>query len=385
MEKHNDMNNKEKELELEEDVYEEEGGLEEDDVQEPNFDPKDINIGMERQALYTILSRMKLGMIDLNTEFQRSGNLWNAYYQSRLIESILLRFPLPAFYFDASDDDKWLVVDGLQRLWTLKRFIIDESLKLRGLNVLKDMNGKRYQQLPENMKLRINEFQVITFLIKPGTPKEVKYDVFNRINTGGLSLTSQEIRHALNQKVAAKFLKQLVYKDKEGKQYTSQYEAFIGVNDKRMAGRELILKHLAFRRVGWRQYKPSLQRFLDAEMERIEAGVDDALMQRTEELWRALEVAHRIFEDHAFSKSLATDSSRQRLNSSLFEVWSVLLAELTGEEQQALINQRDRIVSTFREILQDRDFSKAITTSTASRSNVALRFEYVESLIQNHL
>ena len=156
------MSQKEKELEIDEEIDNEEGG-EQEEIQEPNFDPKDIDIAVEQRALYNIISRMRSGMIDLNTEFQRSGNLWKPYYQSRLIESILLRFPLPAFYFDASDDDKWLVVDGLQRLWTLKRFIVDETLKLRGLEVLKDMNGLKYQDLPEKMKLRINEFQVITF------------------------------------------------------------------------------------------------------------------------------------------------------------------------------------------------------------------------------
>ncbi|WP_282778020.1 DUF262 domain-containing protein [Phaeodactylibacter xiamenensis] len=376
------MSHKEKELEIEEEVFIEEDEAEE--VRKPSFDPKDINITVEPKALFTILSRIRSGGIDLNTEFQRSGDLWNTYYQSRLIESILLRFPLPAFYFDASDDDKWLVVDGLQRLWALKRFIVDENLKLRGLEVLEDMNGARYQDLPEKMKLRINEFQVITFLIKPGTPKEVKYDVFNRINTGGLTLTSQEIRHALNQKIAAPFLKKLVYKDKEGKEFTEQYERFIGVNDKRMAGRELILRHLAFRRVGWRNYKPPLRRFLDDEMEILERGITEELMMKIEELWNALNVANHIFEEHTFSKSLATDSNRQRLNSSIFEVWSVLIAELNDDQKRSLLNNEDKVVSDFKELLLDNEFNKSISSSTSSKSNVTTRFEKVENLIKKY-
>ncbi len=378
------MSQKEKELEIDEEIDNEEGG-EQEEIQEPNFDPKDIDIAVEQRALYNIISRMRSGMIDLNTEFQRSGNLWKPYYQSRLIESILLRFPLPAFYFDASDDDKWLVVDGLQRLWTLKRFIVDETLKLRGLEVLKDMNGLKYQDLPEKMKLRINEFQVITFLIKPGTPKEVKYDVFNRINTGGLSLTSQEIRHALNQDIAAPFLQELVYADKEAKKFTEQYESLIGVNDKRMAGREMILRHLAFRRVGWRNYKPSLRRFLDNEMEKIEVGIDNELKTRVAELWRSLKVAHQLFDDHVFSKSLANEGNRHHLNSSLFEVWSVLIAELTQKEQKALLNNKGKVLKAFQQILLDREFNKAISVATSSKSNVLTRFKKVNDLIQKHI
>ncbi|MBC7382197.1 MAG: DUF262 domain-containing protein [Bacteroidia bacterium] len=100
----------------------------------------------------------------MNTEFQRKGNLWNFEKQSRLIESILLRLPLPAFYFDASNDNKWLVVEGLQRLWSLKNFIVnvelveskkpeDKSIELSGLEILTELNNKgiTYNKLNRTM------------------------------------------------------------------------------------------------------------------------------------------------------------------------------------------------------------------------------------------
>ena len=93
------------------------------------FDPKDIKIIVEPKTIDHLVSRLRHDEIDLNTEFQRKGNLWSFDKQCRLIESILLRLPLPAFYFDASDDNKWLVVDGLQRLWSLKNFIVNAELK----------------------------------------------------------------------------------------------------------------------------------------------------------------------------------------------------------------------------------------------------------------
>ncbi|MBA3664557.1 MAG: DUF262 domain-containing protein, partial [Bacteroidetes bacterium] len=109
-------------------VEEDESSSGSEDIVSP-FNPKDIKIIVEPKTIDHLISRLQYGEIDLNTEFQRKGNLWNDDKQCRLIESILLRLPLPAFYFDASDDNKWLVVDGLQRLWSLKKFVVNSELK----------------------------------------------------------------------------------------------------------------------------------------------------------------------------------------------------------------------------------------------------------------
>ena len=83
-----------------------------------------------------LLARMREDELDLTPGFQRKGGIWKDEAQSRLIESILIRIPLPAFYMDATDENKWLVVDGLQRLTTLKRFVLDKKLRLMWFRVL---------------------------------------------------------------------------------------------------------------------------------------------------------------------------------------------------------------------------------------------------------
>src|SRR5688572_15911849 len=136
------------------------------------FNPKDIDIAVESRSLDSIISRIKHDAIDMNTHFQRKGDLWADNVMSRLIESILIRFPLPAFYFDASNEDSWLIVDGLQRLSAIRKFVLNteadyvrkaydddekkqnrhKPLVLVGLEYLKEFEGMTYDQLPNQMK-----------------------------------------------------------------------------------------------------------------------------------------------------------------------------------------------------------------------------------------
>ncbi|NCD33278.1 MAG: DUF262 domain-containing protein [Spartobacteria bacterium] len=144
-----------------------------------------------------IIARLEDDAIDMNTDFQRHAELWDNQKMSRLMESILIRFPLPAFYFDASNEDRWLIVDGLQRLSAIRKFVVEKKLKLHGMEYLKDFEGLGYDDLPKTYIRRINECAVTLFLIQPGTPDAVKYSIFRRINTGGIVLNDQEIRNAM--------------------------------------------------------------------------------------------------------------------------------------------------------------------------------------------
>jgi len=153
------------------------------------FDPTTIDVKTRNPSIYSIMQRIQHQEIDLMPDFQRQRSLWDSSQKSRFIESLLLRIPLPVFYVASDKDDRWIVIDGLQRLSTLDEFIPtgdeknEEKFVLQHLEFLNQFENKKFYQLPRGMQRRILETKLVFHIIEPSTPKNVTRTLFQRFNT----------------------------------------------------------------------------------------------------------------------------------------------------------------------------------------------------------
>jgi hypothetical protein len=289
-------------------------------ITEP-FDPTAIRVKSQPMTVALLLERIAHKELILNPDFQRN-EVWKLGARSRLIESTLIRIPLPAVYVDATDDDRWLVIDGLQRLSTFQHFVAEQSFALEGLEFLTDFEGRRFNQLDRPFQRRINETSIDVNQLDAGTPAAVKFNIFKRINTGGLPLSPQEIRHALNQGPATLILAELA-KNPRFLTATSY-----GIAATRMADREAILRALAFLIMPYRGYKgDDFDGFLRAAMISLNQMSEDHRQQLSETFLLAMDRAYAIFGRSAFRKAPWTP-----VNKALFETWSVNLALLSDQD-----------------------------------------------------
>ncbi len=360
------------------DVLEKENIGEDNDVERSPFDPTRIDIITKQDTLVNIIDRLKWNEINLSPEYQRHPDLWNPLRQSRLIESILIRIPLPAFYFDCSKENCWEIVDGLQRLSAIKNFVIDKTLALSGLEYLSGLKGKRYDDLERQYIRRINECPITYFQIIPGTPEEVKYSIFRRINTGGLVLNEQEIRNAMATPQARDFLQSMVNRD-----YFNLIFAGSGNMKKRMKDQELVLRFLAFYHMDVLKISfTNIAELLDSMMSILNNSSEGERRQWGAAYDRALSRSYALFGNRAFEKSYL---QRVRKNTPLYEVWTVSLAHLSEAQWQRIQPFHEEIRQEHQRCLElNGEYAWAISNATQKREHIALRYNIVKQILQKY-
>ncbi|MCX4446818.1 DUF262 domain-containing protein [Streptomyces sp. NPDC087866] len=346
------------------------------------FRPDSIRIHTETTMVDLLLSRLREGMIDLAPDFQRRSGIWNDRRQSRLIESLLLRIPISNFHMAAGEEDTWAVVDGVQRLTAIARFMEPGltplgPLALKGMDYLKQLEGSTYQDLTGRLKIRLRETQLTVHVMQKGTPEEVKYNVFARINTGGVPLKPQELRHALVSGRVRTYLADLS-KDPAFGEATRW-----SVSDERMADREMVLRFLAFRMSNPAEHtEKDFDKFLIDAMYRVNELTDERREQYAREFRRAMRCAYELFGEHAFRKWRGEERSSPVINKALFETISVHLALLDDQERSRLVASRAKVHHRFFALMDDWDFDRSISVGTGGPGRVRTRFQEVARLFR---
>ncbi|WP_129630821.1 DUF262 domain-containing protein [Candidatus Oscillochloris fontis] len=364
------------------------------------FDPADIRFEVGQDSIFSILQQIEDSAIIIAPDFQRHF-VWDSVRQSQLIESILLRIPLPPIYLSAERDDTLVVMDGLQRLTTLKRFCSDKTLKLKGLRYLKELEGKGFHDLhPPQRQILLHRTKLTLYTVTSSTPKEVRFEIFSRVNRGGLTLTAQEIRNALYQGKATTMLKEL-----------AESEDFLrvtgrSINARRMDDRECVLRFLAFTLERYDRFgntnDPKAPRNLDSLLNRTMEILNqhsDSRNQSLDHLFKESlrkaellfgELAFRKIDRDAFDRRHLSETGqyqwaggkRNPISKALFEIWTVLLIPYSQEQVSM---QRNAIIEGFLALLNDESFLKAISLATGGRDAIMYRFSKLELLLNEAL
>ncbi|ARN30751.1 TPA: DUF262 domain-containing protein [Acinetobacter baumannii] len=380
-----------------------EAELEEDTIQP--FDPQEISIQQRNVAMDVIIRRLRQGSIQLAPSFQRK-EVWNSTRKCRLIESLMLKIPLPMFYVAADEEGNWEVVDGLQRLSTIRDFIIGNKdgvrLQLKNLEFLgSKYDGKTFAAIENDINEQklvndIYETEMRFTVINPGTPEAVKRNIFKRINTGGMPLTSQEIRHALYEGKSSQLLQELTNSKEFLKTVGSK------IDDSRMGASELILRLLSFMLIDRSFYKSGMDNWLsdtmriinlfpnpkDIQLIKIFQNTEMPILklQTIDEIKSKFELAMLrsaiIFDGHAFRKSLPGDTRKSPINKSLFEIWGNILSELSNESFVKLEINKELLLKEYALLFKDLEFNNAISRHSSSSKGVMDGFSRIKVLVE---
>ncbi|MGC9086011.1 MAG: HNH endonuclease family protein [Thermoproteota archaeon] len=353
---------------------EEENIFEQTEVEQPLSIPKEARrVIWQAKDFNTkhLYDMWKEGELNIQPEFQRF-EVWDSTKKSRLIESALLEVPIPPIYLAEENDGKYSVIDGQQRLRSFFDFF-DGHLALRGLLVLRELNGKKFAELEKETKSSLRNFTPHVIIIKRESHPDIKFEIFERFNTGSVKLNDQELRNCIYRGEYNNLLKEL----SENK----DFQFLLGLNKphRRMIDRELILRFFAFYHNTYLRYEPPMKSFLNNEMDRYR-NLDDEEEKLRKLFKKSVELTKIVFGENSFRRfqiGNETDPNgvweRRKINKALFDI---VMYGFKDYEKHQIVPNGDAIREELIWLMtHDQEFIDSITISTNDKSRVLMRFE----------
>lgn len=303
-----------------------------------------------------IVNEITSGQIVIDPDYQRKY-VWSNTKASLLIESILLNIPIPVIYASEDTTGKWIIVDGLQRLYSLKRFF-DNSFRLTGLEALKELNGMKFNALNEIIQKKLERGELRIIVLQSDSDPNIQFDIFMRLNTGAVKLNEQELRNCLYRGSLNSMIKTIASNNEFVKKLFPH-------NIDRMLSSELILRYLAvtnsFNKVTRRieNYDGRIKNLLNTYMSINQSADDTFLCNIKIRFEEQIEKAFQIFGTTAFKKNGLTT----KVNASLYECIMIAFEDYSIS---TLIQYKDSILSMHNELMNDDDFVKTIDKATGN-------------------
>ena len=318
----------------------------------------------ETRTVHDVLRRIERGAFVMDPDFQRDF-IWDPDKQSKLIESVVMRIPLPVFYLAEDDQEGLVVVDGLQRLATFQRFVNNE-LQLR-LEDRPELNRKTFEDLPSKLKNRVEDCNLILYVIDAKVPEQARLDIFDRVNSG-VPLSRQQMRNCLYTGDATRFLRD-----------ESRTEAFLEATGHSlltstrghglMRDREFVNRFCAFQLLGLEKYG-EMDKFLADSLREMNAR-SEILPALSSQFRTTLDNNFFLFGRHAFRKHEPGQAKRSGLNVSLWDVMSTGFSRYSPDVVQENANVARE---AFYRLMGNEEFVDAITQGTHSINQVRRRF-----------
>ena len=345
-------------------------GLDEESGSWGDYPIDDLLIRQESRTIFDVTRRIDQDAYVMDPDFQRDF-IWSEDKQSKLIESVIMRIPLPVFYLAEDDQGRMVVVDGLQRLSTFRRFV-KNNLKLR-LPHRKELHGKGFSDLGSKLQNRVEDCNLILYIIDSKVPERARLDIFERVNSG-VPLTRQQMRNSLFMGPGTRFLK------KESRTNIFLTATGGSLNTQNMRDREFVNRFCAFQILGFEQYRGEMDDFLAECLRRMNAMKKRGLSQLSEEFRRGLDNNVKLFGRHAFRKHTPNQKRRSVLNASF---WDVMTTGLSGYPQVHVEANAKRLRQSVFELLDSSDFIDAITYSTNDARRVKRRFNLSKEMFED--
>ncbi len=367
-------------------------GVERGDTEDQETPPDDLERKYREQMRQIVTQKIDLpvsalpamldGQIKLNPEFQRRDR-WDTVRQSRLIESLFMNVPIPPVFLGEDEYGHYVVLDGRQRLTAIKDFL-NNTLTLQKLEVWDNLNGKVYQDLIKKGfdKHLTRRFIPAVVILKESSPA-VKYDVFDRLNTGGVKANEMEIRNAVFRGEFSKLIHKLSTNPKFRQMWNIPIDETQAENVemyKQMEDLHLVLRFFALKERSSMsmKFKDHLSDFMQ---KRNKEYKENPKLKENDELAfsNAVNNSWKVFGENAFLKPANDNGKRYRS----FPLSDAIMISMSDIANDAITdNNIGKIRNHIEELFDNPLFVKSITSGTNGKGAINKRIELMSEAIK---
>jgi hypothetical protein len=332
----------------------------------------------------------KEGSLNLRPDYQRNF-VMDIKLSSKLVESILMDVPIPVIYLAEEDDEIYSVIDGQQRLTTFISFLNgkfpdDKNFELVNLKVLTNLNKLKFCDLNKSSQSKIKTTTLHTIIIKKESSEDIKFEIFERLNTGSIKLNEDEIRNTIYRGEYIRLLAELENNETFSKMVNR--ENF----KRRMQYRGMILRFFALSEKTYLNYKPSMKQFCNKELRDNKNLADEKKKEYREKFKKVVDITYTVFGEKAFRRFNPGDENdangKWNISSLNMALFDIELCGFVNYEKYQIVPKADAIREALIQLMSENEkFIDSIEIATNDRQKVKKRFmiwfETLERIVGN--